>query len=29
MLETAVALGYVDDVICIYRPADAVRLRKL
>src|SRR5436190_2893552 len=29
MLETAVALGYLDDVICVYRPADAVRLRKL
>ena len=29
MLETAVALGYLDDVICVYRPADTVRLRKL
>lgn len=29
MLETAVALGYVDDVICIYRPADTVRLKRL
>jgi hypothetical protein len=29
MLETAVALGYLDDVICVYRPADAVRLKKL
>jgi hypothetical protein len=29
MLETAIALGYLDDVICVYRPADTVRLRKL
>src|SRR5437879_6028284 len=29
MLETAVALGYLDDVICVYRPADAGRLKRL
>jgi hypothetical protein len=29
MLETAIRKGYVDDVICIYRPADAARLKQL
>ena len=29
MLETAVALGYLDDVICVYKPADTVRLKRL
>jgi hypothetical protein len=29
MLETAVALGYLDDVICIYKPGDTVRLKRL
>ena len=29
MLETAVALGYLDDVICVYKPADTVRLKHL
>ena len=29
MLQTAVALGYVDDVICVYKPADTVRLKRL
>jgi hypothetical protein len=29
MLETAIRLGFVDDVICIYRPADAARLKRL
>ena len=29
MLETAVRLGYLDDVICIYRPSDAARLKRL
>ena len=29
MLETAIKLGYLDDVICIYRPADAARLKRL
>jgi hypothetical protein len=27
MLETAKRLGYLDDVICVYDPADAVRLK--
>ena len=29
MLEAAKTLGYLTDVICIYEPADAERLRKL
>jgi len=29
MLETAIRLGYLDDVICVYRPADAARLKAL
>ena len=29
MLETALALGYLDDVICVYKPADTVRLKRL
>jgi hypothetical protein len=29
MLVAAKALGYLDDVICIYDPADAVRLKQL
>jgi hypothetical protein len=29
MLETAIALGYLDDVICVYKPADTVRLKRL
>ena len=29
MLETAVALGYLDDVICVYKPADTIRLKRL
>ena len=29
MLETAVGLGYLDDVICVYKPADTVRLKRL
>ena len=29
MLEMAVRLGYVNDVICIYRPADSARLKRL
>ncbi len=29
MLNTAVRLGYLDDVICVYDPADAVRLKLL
>ena len=27
MLETAVRLGYLDDVICVYDPPDAARLK--
>jgi hypothetical protein len=27
MLEAAVKLGYLDDVICVYDPADAARLK--
>jgi hypothetical protein len=27
MLDTAVRLGYLDDVICVYDPADAARLK--
>jgi hypothetical protein len=29
MLNAAKSLGYVRDVICIYRPADAARLKRL
>jgi hypothetical protein len=29
MLDAARGLGYVHDVICVYRPADAARLRAL
>jgi hypothetical protein len=29
MLRTALAAGYLDDVICLYRPADIARLREL
>ena len=29
MLNTARALGYLRDVICIYRPADTARLKRL
>ncbi|HWD09237.1 MAG TPA: hypothetical protein VHA57_09095 [Actinomycetota bacterium] len=29
MLEVARGLGYLDDVICIYRPADTTRLKLL
>jgi hypothetical protein len=29
MLNAAKLLGYVRDVICIYRPADATRLKRL
>lgn len=29
MLRTAVAAGYLDDVICLYRPPDIARLRLL
>lgn len=29
MLDAAKALGFVHDVICVYRPADATRLRAL
>jgi hypothetical protein len=29
MLKAAVDLGYFDDVVCIYRPADTARLRSL
>jgi hypothetical protein len=29
MLRTALRLGYMSDVICIYSPADAQRLRAL
>lgn len=29
MMERALELGYLDDVICIYRPADTGRLRLL
>lgn len=27
MLRTALAAGYLDDVVCLYRPADVARLR--
>ena len=29
MLTTARAAGYLDDVVCIYRPSDVSRLRAL
>jgi len=29
MMRTALAAGYLDDVICLYRPADVARLRDL
>lgn len=29
MLQTALRAGYLDDVVCIYRPADTDRLRAL
>lgn len=29
MMRQALALGYLADVICIYRPADTVRLKAL
>lgn len=29
MLRTAVAAGYLDDVICLYQPSDTARLRAL
>jgi hypothetical protein len=29
MLRTALAAGYLDDVVCLYRPADVARLRLL
>jgi hypothetical protein len=29
MLQTALAAGYLDDVVCLYRPADVARLRLL
>jgi hypothetical protein len=29
MLQTALQAGYIDDVICIYNPADSARLRRL
>jgi hypothetical protein len=29
MLEAARRLGYLDDVICIYRPSDTTRLKHL
>lgn len=29
MMKTAIRMGYLDDVICIYRPADTTRLRRL
>lgn len=29
MLDAAIRLGYLDDVICVYDPADAVRLKRL
>lgn len=29
MLRTALAAGYLDDVVCLYRPADTARLRQL
>lgn len=29
MLRAAIQLGYLDDVICVYDPAEAVRLKAL
>ena len=29
MLRTALTAGYLDDVVCLYRPADTARLRDL
>ncbi len=29
MLQAAVKLGYIDDVICVYEPVDAARLKLL
>jgi hypothetical protein len=29
MLQTALAAGYLDDVICLYKPGDIARLRAL
>jgi hypothetical protein len=29
MLRTALAAGYFDDVVCLYRPTDIARLRRL
>jgi hypothetical protein len=29
MLQTALTAGYLDDVVCVYRPADTARLRAL
>jgi len=29
MLRTALSAGYLDDVICLYQPADTARLRQL
>lgn len=29
MMQTAIRLGYLDDVICVYRPSDTARLRLL
>ena len=29
MLKSALDLGYFDDVICVYKPADTQRLREL
>jgi hypothetical protein len=29
MLEAAVRLGYLDDVICVYNPTETVRLKAL
>jgi hypothetical protein len=29
MMRTALAAGYLDDVVCVYRPEDTARLRRL
>lgn len=29
MLGTALSAGYLDDVVCVYRPEDTLRLRSL
>lgn len=29
MLDAAIRLGYLDDVVCVYDPTDAVRLKRL